>query len=723
MTEFEELFKDEFFIIDSNNLDLIKSNFYGFMLRNGKIIEKENFNFEKNDISLEGAYVLLQVNEDTISIKQDYIGAYGLYIYEKENNFVISNSFLKLIDYLRNSKKISLNETFADSFLFSNLYPYSLSETIVNEIRLIPRYYQISINKNKKTIEFIKIDYQEQTISLDSKEGIRILDSWYNKWVDIFRHYYSMTNYIEIELSGGFDTRITAAIWLTSNVDLNNLHVSNYDPDINNVYKEDYRIASEIANEFKFKLNKKHVEPKKNPFKELNTILGISYYTKLGTTKYMRWKSFRYSEKSFLFTGICAETIRGYPNQNQKDYTEKWRNLSKSYGTEFEIPTKKIIDSSFSKLKEDFPQIQDPYTLSERFYTEIGNRYHHGTEIVEYYLSNKIEFAPSMDPKLHKLKLTIPKCNDRQLLVALIFQRYCPKLLSFDFEGNREISESTINFAKEINKKYPFKKQNRIFIQKPKLNEIREKDNYSNNLFNKDVNDFLIDVFNSELFKNEFLKYYSTKAYYKIKNEVYTFGLMKNIHSSILILKTIDDINGGTIFKNESKLLDLQTWLENFLKYDKKPNKGILTKEFLSKYATLRIDFNSIGSKNNTVEIIYSSDDECDIDYPLWFITQQGKGVVMETYKGEIDLKIKCINDGILKLNFRSIDFKYQNKKIPIYIIITKIILNNDILLNEDKLVWHEDYISIKKEVMNNDEFFIHVEWKPLSPFPKLIKL
>ena len=71
----------------------------------------------------------------------------------------------------------------------------------------------------------------------------------------------------------------------------------------------------------------------------------------------MRWKSFRYSEKSFLFTGICAETIRGYPNQNQKDYTEKWRNLSKSYGTEFEIPTKKIIDSSFSKLKEDFPQI------------------------------------------------------------------------------------------------------------------------------------------------------------------------------------------------------------------------------------------------------------------------------------------------------------------------------------------------------------------------------
>ena len=123
------------------------------------------------------------------------------------------------------------------------------------------------------------------------------------------------------------------------------------------------------------------------------------------------------------------------------------------------------------------------------------------------------------------------------------------------------------------------------------------------------------------------------------------------------------------------------------------------------------------------VEIIYSSDDECDIDYPMWFITQKGKGVVMETYKGEIDLKIKCINDGILKLNFRGIDFKYQNKKIPIYIIITKVILNNDILLNEDKLVWHEDYISIKKEVMNNDEFFIHVEWKPLSPFPKLIKL
>ena len=81
-TEFEEIFGDEFFVIDSENLDEINGRLYGFSINDGILVENENYN-NQQELTGEGAYVYISIDNDTISIFQDFMGSYGLYLFTK----------------------------------------------------------------------------------------------------------------------------------------------------------------------------------------------------------------------------------------------------------------------------------------------------------------------------------------------------------------------------------------------------------------------------------------------------------------------------------------------------------------------------------------------------------------------------------------------------------------------------------------------------------------
>ena len=105
MSEFEELYGNEFFVIDSNNLNSIKDKTYGFTLESlCNDITSENIEFNH-----EGSYVSIKTDDKSIFIEQDYNGSYGLYLFKKEDYFAISNSFLKLVEHLKNKYELSLH--------------------------------------------------------------------------------------------------------------------------------------------------------------------------------------------------------------------------------------------------------------------------------------------------------------------------------------------------------------------------------------------------------------------------------------------------------------------------------------------------------------------------------------------------------------------------------------------------------------------------------------
>ena len=90
--EIMEDFEKNFFIIESSNLDSVKTKLYGYAISNYNIIS-DSFN-KKFNVDGTGAYIYVDVNSDEIQIFQDINGSFGIYVFESENYFAISNSFL-----------------------------------------------------------------------------------------------------------------------------------------------------------------------------------------------------------------------------------------------------------------------------------------------------------------------------------------------------------------------------------------------------------------------------------------------------------------------------------------------------------------------------------------------------------------------------------------------------------------------------------------------------
>ena len=135
----------------------------------------------------------------------------------------------------------------------------------------------------------------------------------------------------------------------------------------------------------------------------------------------------------------------------------------------------------------------------------------------------------------------------------------------------------------------------------------------------------------------------------------------------------------------------------------------------LLKYITCRVDVKNFGV-NNSIEFISSSDESLFKLSPNWFNTIEGKGMIFESVTGNLDLNLRCINDGLLKIFLRS---KYYNetatkKMIPIYLNYHKLSLNGEDIINKDKIIWHNKPFIFEKNVKDGDEIKIHVEWSPI---------
>ena len=169
------LIKENFFVIDSNNLKSIKSHMYGFSVSKTGILT-DNYFKKKNyteDPEPQGAYIMIRKNEEEIRISQDYFGSFGLYLYKNKNKdyFALSNSFLLLEEYLVGKQNFSFNKVFADNFIITPFCSPSINETMINEITKLPSNAIIIINIKKREIRFSYIDYKENTIPIESEEG------------------------------------------------------------------------------------------------------------------------------------------------------------------------------------------------------------------------------------------------------------------------------------------------------------------------------------------------------------------------------------------------------------------------------------------------------------------------------------------------------------------------------------------------------------------------
>ena len=697
----------EFFIIDSDYLNLVNSKLYGFTIINNEIIQNENITsgFEPSPL---GTFVYVEKTNKKIYISQDFNGSYGIYLFEHEDKFIISNSFFKLVNYVKKFYPISFNKEYADAFIAADFCSLIYYETMVNEIKLLPRNYKLDIDIFSKKLNIVKINYGENSIPINSKEGMNILDSWFDKWIKIIRSIKQNYGNFSFDLSGGFDSRLMLTLMLSANIDLNDIHINSID---DSKHEEDFEIASKIAETYGFTLNKKL--PVNRRAMDLENMISNSVYSKLGVHKQFYFRYFYNIIPEYVFTGYGGECLRYHWKYSEDEFISLFSNKANKKSSFLSENTGKILKRTFSKLKEDPNLKNNPVGLPDVLFREVLCAIHFGRGSVENYLVNTFNLSPLLDPDVHQLRLSDDECDDKNLLISIIFSRYAPKLLDFKFEKGRSIDKKTIEYAFRLNETYPYKKNNHDFI-KSKPNTFNKDDSFENApVIVGKPNKFISEVFLSDKFRSTFEFIYSKELYGHIVE------LMKKLN-----FNTTEDIYVGLASNHVFNAVEYSlnnidhdpfTLFENYLK-DISLNYDIqYPMNLLSKYNTARIDFKNMGIESNSVEIIGISDNSAKCYYPLWFTNQNGKGLVVESSKGTLDLKLKCIGDGELQISLRGIDYRNEfDDRLPIFINFNEVQINN--LQNyENKLVWCDSPYNYTIKVKDNEIVDLHFKWLPLG--------
>ncbi len=574
--EFNAIYEDEYFIISSDNLDKIKPKLYGFALYDGKIISDLTISNE-DSLTGHGTYIWVKKEDDIVTIYQDFNGCYGLYLFRKDDYFAISNSFLKLVEYLKERYVLTLDEDYAKALISVRHGSFAYHRTLVNEIRILDRNSIVLIDTINKTLSVDKIDYREHTLSLDSEEGMAALDTWYNKWIDIIRFLKENTENLSVDLSGGFDTRMLLALMLGSDIDLSTIKVFSR-TDKKHTHEEDFEIASQLADYYGFELNKP-LDTSPEFFSQLRTPINISFYVKLGFHRQMYYKLNLYNKPTVSITGGGGGSVRGFWLMDPEEFIEDTKKSIKVCSSYFEEPAERLIRESYEIIKQKYGITDNSSEyIPLNIFRDIRSRSHVGRAYVGNYLVNAITLTPLVDPDIHQLRLTTDECRDNQLLLTVILTRFAPKLLDFKFDSGRSINPETIKYAKNLNEKYPFKPQKRPLISKTtgKLNIPVKKiptTSQKVKVRREDCERYMRDVFITKSFKHSFEKYYPSQMYDFILNMLKgkDFFPLADVYTAMAPMKIIEDVEYSQQ-KNYETSFD---WLTHYLEIEEYPDTRV----------------------------------------------------------------------------------------------------------------------------------------------------
>ena len=550
-----KIIEENFFIIDSNNLETIQSHLFGFSVSKKGIFTNNYYKKlgHYEDPEPQGVYIMIRKIGDEIRLNQDFYGSFGLYIYENKNTgyFAISNSFLLLEEYLIGKQNFTLNKDFADNFIITELCTPSIYETLVNEIKIVPPNAILIINSKKKILKIYYIDYRENSIPFESEEGLKIIDSWIDKWTYIIRSLKKQTDNISSDLSGGFDTRLILSIFLNSGIDLNGIYINSLN-EKKHTFEQDFKIASNISSTFNFKLNNFILE---NNGIKLSTkdSLFCTIYTKLGFHKEFYPKIKFYSNPIFSFSGAGGELIRGYPLLPIKKYIEV---ISKGFDKKFYNSSVRLCNRSIYLLRKKKTYYNDN-EISVDFYFRGRARHHFGKGALEQFLINIYSLQPLIDPDIKQIKLDSIEKSYHDL-IAYIYIRFSHELLNFPFEGKRMLNQESVKKAEKLNKKFgPYKMKSdynaNFYI------DIKRKSPVSSSKVNKNYEEYLRELFKSSKFIQIINQLYDKNIYNWAKkySKKSNYHPLRHGYGLFAIVKTLEDLSlNKKYFKNVGKKND-----------------------------------------------------------------------------------------------------------------------------------------------------------------------
>lgn len=504
-----KFFEDRIFYIDTDNLNNIETKLYGFCIS----LNDNKISLLNNENCIGGSFINVVKENGEINIYTDDFSSLYIFYYIENGFFAISNSFYKLLENLKNkSKYISINKRYIEQYTQSPLHSHSLYNTLINEILILPFGKDIKIKDNK--VLFIDKNIELQTVSILSKEGIDIINNWINKWTNIVRPILNSNYHIQIDLSGGFDSRIIFALLYYSGINLNKENINIYSKHTGNKgllnhLANDYEVATSICNKLNLKININEKSNNKSNYYSPEEQYIILKNTFMGLHK-SGFNCLRECEiPQFHFGGLNGEIIRGsLPNLDNKTIKSR---LTKNPITNNE----NVINDFYLDLEKLKLDSKTDFEVLIKFFLTTQCRSHFGLSIYNSFIANIYSLSPFNDKEL--LKLYVPKGIDKNIVFAIMIYKTCPEIFDIDFMNNQKFSDETKSLAKELSEKYKLIDTNKNYtlIDVDKLIKHREnKYSKENNAFTEVYKVFLE---NKELFINKFgdlfNKNYAEKLY------------------------------------------------------------------------------------------------------------------------------------------------------------------------------------------------------------------
>lgn len=184
-----------------------------------------------------------------------------------------------------------------------------------------------------------------------------------------------------------------------------------------------------------------------------------------------------------------------------------------------------------------------------------------------------------------------------------------------------------------------------------------------------------------------------------LENRSKRFGYM-NINELVNFIEKIKLLNDSDVRLNNRILEDFDTNIT----------------DSLMNYLSARIDIKNEKDADNSIELIEISDSEAEIHYPNFLKTDKGSGLFIVSNKCYIDFKIRCVKDGLLKIELKAPDVKDRNnRRFPVYVDYVLMKIDDEVIINENSLAWHNKPIKLQQIVEDEQILKIRLKWQSFS--------
>ena len=726
---------DEFFIITSDSLDGVRTRLYGWTLVDGRFVT-DAAALSGRAPSPEGCYVYILREGGTVTVSQDFTGCYGLYLFREGDWWALSNSFLYLVERLKGAHRLTFNKAYADYFVANDLCSHTYAETMVDEIELLDRSAVLSADVSTGHLDIALRPYGENTVELDSAEGMELLDAWYGRWTGVIRNLGKLGAPLETDLSGGFDSRQILSLFLGSGVDMGGVCVDSIDDGLH-THAEDYAIASRIASAHGFELNNREPLAGGRSHCTVEDALNISFYTKLGFHKQMHWAFERREEYAFKFTGFGGENTRSYWAEKAEGSEERLVSSFARKGFAFKADGAGISRSIDTLSRKALKDIREKFAafgmdrggdvIFTDLYRETRNRSHFGKWTLEDFLGGTITCSPLLDSELERLKLCTDECPDEDLLFAVMLDRYNSGLLEFGFDSGRSFAPETLEYAHALNVRFPVNVPERdggaadCTLPRPSApaGVGREEP-----LTDGEMAALMEDAFYSPEARGTFEILYSPDTYYQLaerfKNPFYPESEAYSVLAVDRVLSAcMDSEDAAACGRISDYVLRQAGRTSAALRPGSRPVDPLV----FARCSTARIDIKDEGGPGNDVQILDLSDDDALTDTPKWFDDEKGRGHEVSSAKGRLDLRLRCVGDGTLDVVLRCIYMQdADGKHIPMWIEFTRMEVDGEQIFAgpDSQVVWHDRPYHYRREVRDGEEVLIFLAWRPFNDGERL---